>query len=187
MDSAAERGAAALDARAAKKIVQLRGKSQPDDGDPPAADDGRLPIVFAAGQLPQVIDQAEAAIVAMPGQPRCYQRGGILVRIVRRGPTSARRIKRADGAIGVIPVDVPHLVELLTEAAHWLRVDKRGGGYRTINCPHEVATVLLSRGQWKFPPLTGVLEAPTLRPDGSVLDAAGYDAATGLYLDLGLL
>lgn len=189
MDSGTERGASALDALAAKKVVRLRVKHQPDDKNAtaadPAPDDDRPEIVYVAGELPDVIDKAEAAIIAMPGQPRIYQRGGILARIVRRGPTSARRIKRADGGISIIAADVPHLVELLTEAAIWLRIDKRSDGYRAINCPHEVATVLLSRGQWKLPALTGVIEAPTLRPDGSVLEAHGYDAATGLYLDLG--
>lgn len=35
---------------------------------------------------------------------------------------------------------------------------------------------------WPFPGLEGILHSPTLRPDGSVLDQPGYDAATGLYL-----
>ena len=32
-------------------------------------------------------------------------------------------------------------------------------------------------------PLEGIVEAPTLRPDGSVLDSPGYDSATGLWLE----
>lgn len=149
-------------------------------------EDDQLPdIVLAAGKLHENADQGEDAIIKLPGPPRILQRGGMLVRIVRLGPTSARRMKREDGAIGIVPVDVPNLVELLTEAAHWMRVDKRSNGYRVVNCPHEIASVILSRGQWKFPPLTGVLETPTLRPDWSVLQHSGYDAATGFYLDLG--
>lgn len=148
-------------------------------------DDQRPEIVLAAGKLHEIADQGEDAIIKMSGQPRIYQRGGMLVRIVRLGPTSARRMKREDGAISIIPVDAPSLVELLTEAACWMRVDKRSNGYRIVNCPYEVANVILSRGQWKFPPLTGVLETLTLRPDGSALDQHGYDSATGFYLDLG--
>jgi putative DNA primase/helicase len=37
-------------------------------------------------------------------------------------------------------------------------------------------------GEWQFPPLSGVIGTPTLRPDGTLLTAEGYDAATGLFL-----
>ena len=33
--------------------------------------------------------------------------------------------------------------------------------------------------------LRGVITAPTLRPDGSLLDGPGYDSATGLLLKAG--
>jgi hypothetical protein len=33
--------------------------------------------------------------------------------------------------------------------------------------------------------LVGVIEAPALRPDGSILERVGYGALTGLYLHLG--
>jgi hypothetical protein len=36
-----------------------------------------------------------------------------------------------------------------------------------------------------IPVLTGIVEAPTLRPDGTILSEPGYDAATGLLLDTG--
>ena len=152
---------------------------------PAPSEDGRAQIVYAEGQLPEVVDQAEQALLRVPGLPRLYQRGGMLIRIVRRAPTSARRIHRAPGSLALIPVDAPALVELLTEAADWLRTDKRSGGYRVMNCPHEVANVLLARGQWRFHALTGLVEAPTLRPDGTVLEAIGYDPETGLFLDTG--
>ncbi|MEZ5577273.1 MAG: hypothetical protein R3F44_17255 [Candidatus Competibacteraceae bacterium] len=37
-----------------------------------------------------------------------------------------------------------------------------------------------ARGHWNAQRLVAVINAPTLRPDGSVLDQSGYDAATGL-------
>ena len=37
-------------------------------------------------------------------------------------------------------------------------------------------------GEWPFPSLAGVIGCPTLRPDGSLLSAEGYDRATGLVL-----
>lgn len=43
-----------------------------------------------------------------------------------------------------------------------------------------VSAVLAKHGSRNFKRLTAVTTAPTLRPDGSVLDKPGYDAATGL-------
>lgn len=193
IDGAAPPGSSGAQERVgAKNVIPLRGEAQPGKKNPRAGDssgDDLPTIIYQPGDLPNVIDQAEAAIMALPGEPRIYQRGGALVRIVRRGPTSARNIKRSAGALAIVPVDVPQLVELMTAAATWLRPTKsKSDGqehYRVINAPHEAAAVLIARAAWKFPPLTGVPEAPTLRPDNSVLQLPGHDIATGLYLDVG--
>jgi len=37
-------------------------------------------------------------------------------------------------------------------------------------------------GEWPFPVLAGVIGTPTMRPDGSLLLAEGYDESTGLVL-----
>ena len=47
-----------------------------------------------------------------------------------------------------------------------------------VNAVQDVMTV----GDWPFPALDGVIESPTMRPDGSIVLAPGYDAATRLYL-----
>jgi putative DNA primase/helicase len=56
-----------------------------------------------------------------------------------------------------------------------------------IACPPEVPRSYLARRGigWNLPVLNGIIRAPTLRDDCSVLDLPGYDAATGLYLDFG--
>jgi putative DNA primase/helicase len=38
------------------------------------------------------------------------------------------------------------------------------------------------RGDWPFPTVEGVITAPTLRPNGTLLDELGYDRQTGLML-----
>src|SRR5262249_39657190 len=49
--------------------------------------------------------------------------------------------------------------------------------------PPEVAAALLGRyGKWPFPTIAGVISAPTLRRDGSVLCREGFDPATGLLV-----
>jgi len=48
-----------------------------------------------------------------------------------------------------------------------------------------VESILAANTMWKFPKLQGVVDAPTLRSDGTVLDRRGYDDATGIYYDPG--
>ena len=42
---------------------------------------------------------------------------------------------------------------------------------------------LLKLGHWAFPRVAGVINVPTLRPDGTVLDQQGYDPVTQLWLE----
>ncbi|MDR3618737.1 MAG: hypothetical protein P4L85_05245 [Paludisphaera borealis] len=54
---------------------------------------------------------------------------------------------------------------------------------KRINPPAEVvAAILDGASRSGLRPVHGVIDAPTLRPDGSLLDAPGYDPATGLIL-----
>lgn len=136
--------------------------------------------------LPQIVDMAEAAVLSHPGDPRLYQRGGFPVRVVRRPAITARGVSRSDGAIGIVAVDVAHIREAVTQSADLVRFDKREQAYRKIVCPEIVAKTYLSRGgSWHLPPLVATIEAPTIRPDGSILQEPGYDAATGLLFNAG--
>src|SRR4051812_17227593 len=52
-----------------------------------------------------------------------------------------------------------------------------------IKPPCDIAELMLMRrGSWPFFQIHGVLAAPTLRPDGTLLAAEGFDPATGLYV-----
>jgi putative DNA primase/helicase len=67
-------------------------------------------------------------------------------------------------------------------AARWVKINGKGKTVR-IDPPSEVvAQIAGMAGEWPFPPLTGVIGTPTLRPDGSLLMREGYDSTTGLIL-----
>jgi hypothetical protein len=52
---------------------------------------------------------------------------------------------------------------------------------RQVRPPKHLARTILENGEWPgFKVASGIVEAPTLRPDGSVLDTPGPDKATGL-------
>jgi len=65
----------------------------------------------------------------------------------------------------------------------YIKYDARSKAWVKCDPPRQLATTLLaSADHWTFPPIAGVISSPTLRPDGSLLSNAGYDAATQLYL-----
>jgi hypothetical protein len=109
-----------------------------------------------------------------------YQRGRDLVRICR---IPAKTSDGKDIEIsGIMPVALPLLERALGKSARWEKCNAKGDWLR-IDPPQDVAKQIAAMtGEWNFPSLTGVTGTPTLRPDGSVLDAVGYDPATGLYL-----
>lgn len=125
-----------------------------------------------------IVDQAEFALIALNGN-HVFQRGSQLVRVVRQEAMSVRNFKREAGSLGIVPVEKAWLVELMTRSAHYEKFDGRTEGYKPINAPDIVAqTYLARRGHWNVKRLMSTLGAPTLRPDGSLLQTPGYDADT---------
>ncbi|MFJ6566454.1 bifunctional DNA primase/polymerase [Streptomyces sp. NPDC091292] len=52
---------------------------------------------------------------------------------------------------------------------------------RELLMPKTCGTIL-GRKDWPLPPLRGIVTSPVIRPDGTLLQAPGYDPPTGLYL-----
>ena len=136
-------------------------------------------IIVKAGELPRVVNEAEAALLSS-GQ-EFYQRGGLVVRpVLLRLPSPA-----ADGREisnwQLVPVGRPYLVMALTAAARFVRFDARVKDFVPIDAPDKVAdTYLASAGKWRLPDLAGIVNTPFLRADGSVCEQEGYDAASGI-------
>lgn len=137
-------------------------------------------IHFVAGEIPQVVDQAEAALIS--ADLGLFQRGSYIVRPGRVLVTvaSGREVQ----AQRAIEVGEHALAEVMTAAADWKRFDGRKGDWVPIDVPSKIARTYKERvGRWKLPVLTGIITAPTLRPDGSLIATPGYDVASGLLLD----
>jgi hypothetical protein len=81
-------------------------------------------------------------------------------------------------------VDAPYLVETFTRIARWERFDSRLNDWKRINAPDRVAANYLARaGHWRLPELASAISAPTLRPDGTLLQIPGYDKAMRCWYD----
>lgn len=110
---------------------------------------------------------------------KIYQRGGVLVRPIEEPAFDARGT--ATKTVNLIEYDAAALKLLLMEHIQWQQNTR--DGVRFVNPGWEIPHLIMkSRGSWPFPAVSGLISAPTLRSDGSLLQAEGYDRATGLLL-----
>lgn len=164
-------------------ITKIKKQKAAEAAPPVDPNDKRRLIRWKDGMLPQLVDQAEEAL--MQDGERIYQRGSMLVRIIQQSKLSVRNYERTEGgALGIVPVEHPYLIELMTRAARWEKFDKRSESWRAVNAPELAATTYLARnGHWKVPRLMAAISTPTLRPDGSVLQRPGYCPKTCTWYD----
>jgi hypothetical protein len=139
-------------------------------------------IRYVGGEIPAIVDAAEDAL--LHAGLGIYQRGPY---VVRPGTVMVRVAKEREVvARQIFEVEDHALAEGLTRAADWEKFDGRSASWVPIDAPLKVATTYRQRkGGWRLPVLSGLINAPTLRPDGSVLAEPGYDQATGLLLETG--
>jgi putative DNA primase/helicase len=145
-------------------------------GPPP---DLRPQITVVSGERHLAADEGIAALVA--AKAPFYQRNKKIVRV------ASVKAKNSTGEIilvpGIVEVDKPIMERNLAHSATWVKFDGRKKENVSIDPPAQVATQILSMaGEWPFEPLRGIIQCPTLRRDGTLLDKEGYDKTTGLVL-----
>lgn len=127
-------------------------------------------IKIEPGELHRIVDVAERELATTK---RYYQRGGLIVAVNTDPESQATEIK---------PVSQPGLLRALSSAAIWTRFDGRSQEDVVCDPPARHVTVLFdSEGYQHLPALTGIARQPHLRPDGTLVRDAGFDAATGLF------
>jgi putative DNA primase/helicase len=146
----------------------------------------RATIVLQPGRYPEATDEAEQVLLSHVKRLRIFQRGGEVVRIISlKNEEQSSGLRREPGAVMLVSVSAVALTEMLDRLAVWQRVSETEAGQkaRRVDCPGRIASAYLSRiGSWRLPHLTGIVTAPILRSDGTVLHRAGYDQQTGLLL-----
>lgn len=127
-------------------------------------------IRVVAGEIHRVVDVAERELAQ---SRRHYQRGGLIVTVVTDPGTRETRIQ---------DVSQPALVRSLAGAALWERYDARAQDWVRTDPPARHAAVLFDSTSYQhLPVLGGLARQPYLRADGSLMTAAGYDAATSMF------
>jgi putative DNA primase/helicase len=162
-----------LDTRAV--LREIREREAAKHGEPGAAT-----IRISKGEIARIVDEAETALIAVADIAPIMVRAGMLVQpIIDQLPASHERM--TDVTL-LKPLTNANIIYLLNKyAATFEKYDGRSKKWLAIDPPSPVATQLLQRGQWRFPKVAGVITAPTLRPDGTILDQPGYDPATQLW------
>lgn len=143
---------------------------------------GRPLLTQHPHELPILVEQALAALMTMPQAPRVFQRARRLCLIAPAEP-QAVGLSRPTGAPIIHALTAPCLRHLLAQAANWQTPNHTGTKAFPDKPASWLVETLLDMDAWEgVPPLTGLLGAPTLRPDGTILSTPGYDTHTGLSL-----
>ncbi|NWG52878.1 MAG: bifunctional DNA primase/polymerase [Hydrogenophilaceae bacterium] len=159
----------------------------------PTTDSNKAAIHIVPGKLAEAVDKAEAAL--LEAGLHIYERSGELVRPCRLDAqrsmaTASNLIQVHDpepsaGALVLTPVTEPWLLDQLSRVARFAKPSARkGDSFVTADPPLALARGLLARkGAWRLPVIRGLIEAPTLRRDRSILQDEGHDPQSGLYFD----
>jgi hypothetical protein len=137
------------------------------------------PVIRLTTDLTASAEAAERAMLGA-GLP-VYRRGALLVRplILDAHTFGGNRAK----TVGLVTLPTIVLRGYMGQAASFEKFDGRSKDWTACKPPTDVAEFILGRsGHWPFPEIRGVLAAPSMRPDGSILSQPGFDAATGMYL-----
>ncbi len=132
----------------------------------------RREVFLHKGKIHEIIDQSEAALIAHGVD--IYQRGA-LVR-----PSTTETIvaadDRRDTGTRLIPIRRDGMREIFSHYVDFKSYSATEDEWLSADCPKDVGSMYVEReGLWKVRKLAGVINAPTLRPDGTILDKEGYD------------
>lgn len=122
--------------------------------------------------------EALAKVMAMTGGPGLYVRSGALVWL---------KVDEENHPV-VQQLGADNLRAHIADQFRTYRMVKIGSGDTAKwderrSVPAKVTcSTLLGRKDWDLPVLRGIVTSPVLRPDGRLLQTAGYDEDTGLYL-----
>jgi hypothetical protein len=128
-----------------------------------------LPTILTDCGVEELAQRCIAALVSRGQERNLYERNGSLARI------------KPVGDVAVLE-EVRHreLTYALELAARYYQ--PTANGWNPIPVPSSVVEHLLAYEQWSFvDPIQAVIDAPVIRPDGSILSIPGYDSATRLF------
>jgi hypothetical protein len=150
-------------------IVPTPPSDDVEDSDAPTSKTG-LPLIKVNNrQLRHVVGSCHRALLKRNAPtPTLFARGREVVYIA----------PEESGIQTIVPVTPAYLTHVLTNAANFKSITEQST--TSVSPPVKAISTLLAMkiDEWKLPPLVAVTETPILRPDGSIVQTAGYDEET---------
>lgn len=144
-------------------------------------EDGRIKVALGPDEH-RVVNET---IHALATDTTIYQRGGALVRVIRdQSPSDV--VRRGAGSATITFLPLASLRERMTKHAEFTMLVRRGDiQVEIVTHPTPwLVNAVDARGEWNgIRHLTGISEVPVLRPDGTLWQTPGYDAATGVLYE----
>ena len=157
------------------------GKGADDGDDGPRK---KSNIFISSSKLIENLEELNDAVVSE--NLDLFERGGSVVSLTRLTETEVKDgIRRPVGSYVIGPVN-PHVMQYhaMTAATFW-KWNERAKDYVETECPKKLIDGYLNNHHVRsLRPLHGIAEAPTLRPDGSVLQDNGYDPKSAMFVEL---
>lgn len=133
--------------------------------------EGDLPAIRVSGrQMRDVTADSLNALIASNKPPAIFERGG--------EPARVGTDERDEPVIQTLGVD--EIRHHMCASADYYKLTAKGE-VNQVNPPSDIAKDILASPARPFPALTGIVETPYLRPDGTVHSEPGYDPATRYY------
>jgi putative DNA primase/helicase len=140
---------------------------------------GRIIIRVERGREHQAWRETQRAAIAR--QCQIFVRASKLVEPLWRMERSTET-GREFLTMSLVEYNRPRLADQLAHnAVVFHQYDGRSREFVPVDPPDRLIDTLLERQDWDFPSIIGITNAPTMRPDGSLLTQEGYDPATQLW------
>lgn len=140
-------------------------------------DDERPTIRLSAAELHGDVTKT---IEALASDRALYQRDGHLVHVVRVDAPMDAGVTWEPGTPQIRTMATATLRERATRVVIFEKFDKRAEEWFPCLPPPAIIDAVAARGEWKgIRLLVGVIETPSFRVDGSIIDRPGYDDASG--------
>lgn len=179
LEKRAER-AAGVEKQRQRLLAKVQEIKKEQAAEAPEEEDGEqeeTPSILVDEMTARMVEEAEEAIAL---DPRVYVTSAGLSRLVTVSGQPLPFL-RDDTMPSIRTIDPDTLASWLTVTARWYRLGKKGVD-QPSKPPRDVVNALLNHGEWPHVrQLSGFVEAPAFRPDGSLIEAPGYDASTGLF------
>ena len=139
----------------------------------------------------KLLDNSSEAVAALSRDENIYQRETKLVFVTRvtreqsddspeiMGDDGHTHRQLVEGSPQICEMETPTLRERLSDVANFQKWNKKTEEYVPIVPTDEIVGAVRKRANWPgIRSLIGIVETPTLRPDGKIVQTPGYDRST---------